>query len=497
MKKLYFYFLITISFLCKAQKHDYNWIFDDSVGIDFNTPGFPYPYLAPTFSSVGHENCAVISDKNGVLQFYIGCEGYNYQFSNVYNQYNLPMENGDSLFSHSSTTQGLLIIPSITDTNQYYIVYINTTGDPNYTDGIYYAKVDMSFNNGAGKVITKGNLLYAGLLVEKLTAIKHGNGRDWWIFTHDYKTNAFNRILLSPFGFSPVSKQYIGTVYDTINYFGGAGQMLFSTKGKYLVAAGSASNGFGLINVFNFNRCTGLLSNFKNLNTWISNPNFFGYYGASFSLDESKLYVSDMTFSPSSSKLFQYNLDAPNISTSKTLLLTTQTNYIIGHHLLGPDGKIYIVTTFESAPSNIFSNYNMNLTVINNPDSTGINCNVNPYSFYLGGSRAKIGLPNMINYRLYREADSPCDTLFANNLSVKELSIIDIYPNPVNTNFIVSTPNNKFHTIMLYDYTYKKIMEQSFINSTSIDLTKLESGIYFYDISINREIVKKGKVIKN
>ena len=39
----------------------------------------------------------------------------------------------------------------------------------------------------------------------------------------------------------------------------------------------------------------------------------------------------------------------------------------------------------------MYSQYNMNLSVIENPDVVGVGCNLNLFSFYLGGKRTYWG----------------------------------------------------------------------------------------------------------
>ncbi|MBK7967235.1 MAG: T9SS type A sorting domain-containing protein [Bacteroidetes bacterium] len=62
-------------------------------------------------------------------------------------------------------------------------------------------------------------------------------------------------------------------------------------------------------------------------------------------------------------------------------------------------------------PDSAYNIYNMNLSVINEPDSAFPACNFTPYSFYLGGKRTYWGLPNNPNYDMGVVAGSPCDTL--------------------------------------------------------------------------------------
>ncbi|MCX6292359.1 MAG: T9SS type A sorting domain-containing protein, partial [Bacteroidetes bacterium] len=58
---------------------------------------------------------------------------------------------------------------------------------------------------------------------------------------------------------------------------------------------------------------------------------------------------------------------------------------------------------------------NMNISVINQPDSLGAACDFQPFSFYLGGHRAYVGLPNNPNYELGPDTNSFCDTVLSVN----------------------------------------------------------------------------------
>ncbi|MBK7886914.1 MAG: hypothetical protein IPJ86_06280 [Bacteroidetes bacterium] len=85
--------------------------------------------------------------------------------------------------------------------------------------------------------------------------------------------------------------------------------------------------------------------------------------------------------------------------------------------LKAPDDKIYISTFDENYSwpypdtSTAFTTINSNLSVINQPDSLGLACDFQPFSFYLGGARTCYGLPNNPDYELGAWVGSPCDTL--------------------------------------------------------------------------------------
>src|SRR5574337_806253 len=77
----------------------------------------------------------------------------------------------------------------------------------------------MSLNNGSGAVIQKNILVSDTMVGEKLVAIKHANGRDWWLITHYQDifftappNNLFIKYLITPNGISAPIYQSIGTL---------------------------------------------------------------------------------------------------------------------------------------------------------------------------------------------------------------------------------------------------------------------------------------------
>lgn len=136
-----------------------------------------------------------------------------------------------------------------------------------------------------------------------------------------------------------------------------------------------------------------------------------------FSSDATKLYVNT---NRDTSYLYQYDLNATNITASKdTIWIFNYPPSACGALELAPDNKIYLSNWFYDGLNNpypyedtVYNSYNMNLGVINSPDSSGIACDFQPYSFYLGGKRTYLGLPNNPNYDMPALA-SLCDTLIS------------------------------------------------------------------------------------
>ena len=95
------------------------------------------------------------------------------------------------------------------------------------------------------------------------------------------------------------------------------------------------------------------------------------------------------------SYLYQYDLRSNPINESKDTLGTfPDLLFVSGMVRLAPDNKIYLSNVYYNATQyffpyadSMYNYYNMNLGVINSPDSIGAACNFQPYSFYLGGEQ--------------------------------------------------------------------------------------------------------------
>ena len=171
----------------------------------------------------------------------------------------------------------------------------------------------------------------------------------------------------------------------------------------------------GTLELYDFDRCTGQLSNLQTIYT--ENPQLFlrNFWGACFSPNDSLLYITSIPqLSTDTSRLYQFDLTATNIAASGDTLWQTQFNETMGFLKLAPDGKIYLATNYYQYypyQDTMYNNTNMYLSTINSPNSLGSACDLQPYSFYLGGKRTYGGLPNNPDYMLPALAGSACDTL--------------------------------------------------------------------------------------
>jgi hypothetical protein len=60
----------------------------------------------------------------------------------------------------------------------------------------------------------------------------------------------------------------------------------------------------------------------------------------------------------------------------------------------------------------------------------------------------------------------------------------------------ITCNNNNSSEMILYDITGRKLLQQQFINSTTLFTGQLTNGFYNYEV-INNETMTRGKLIKH
>jgi hypothetical protein len=149
-------------------------------------------------------------------------------------------------------TQGLLILPFPANNSKYYIFTNDLHASKNY---LYYSIVDMNLDGGLGAVISKNVVIPNDSLTQRLTAVKHANGRDWWLIVQRWDQDEYIKFLITPAGLSGPFKQSTGNPKPKDEYYGTS---YFSRRGNKLVSVG----GYGNISLMDFDRCTGDISNY-------------------------------------------------------------------------------------------------------------------------------------------------------------------------------------------------------------------------------------------
>ncbi|MBI3883504.1 MAG: T9SS type A sorting domain-containing protein, partial [Sphingobacteriales bacterium] len=296
----------------------------------------------------------------------------------------------------------------------------------------------------------------------------------WWIIKHHYDDDMYYTILVTPDSiFGPYS-QHIGRNHL---YEAHVMQSCFSQQGdKFIMMLTEDLDSLqSIIDLFDFDRCNGLLSNPRAIEI---PDTVLVAIGCSFSPNGRWLYVN------TNKDIYQFDTwDTVNINATRTVVQswdTTQTpKREFYHQYLAPDGKIYITNWFSA----------LFMHVMNNPDSQGVACNVSlaalPLPYY-----NTFMLPNAANYSLGAVTGSICDSLTSvHNLETVVQAVI-ISPNPNNGQFSISyvLPQNKEGKLEIYNTLGELVYKQRLPQWSSLQRIRLPyitSGVYFCAISSN------------
>jgi hypothetical protein len=471
------------------------WIFGDSARLDFNQLN------TPQRSSVkANLGSSCISDNNGNLLFYVeyknlgtGGEGI------VYNSSDQIMSNGVNIFN-ASAVHSNLILP-LPNSDSIYYLFTSFQFPIQNQNGIYYSIIN-PLVNGVGNVIQKNIPIMLGVFPnDGFCAVKHGNGRDWWIYWRNFdrqnfttKYNSVYRALLAPDGLSPYSIQYVG---DS-SVRGSWGAMNINKQGTKAVYA----NGWGLIEMYDIDRCTGLLGNPILIKR--DSALYDVRTDVEFSASGKYLYVVT-TRQQAITFIEQFDLTASNIFGSRCLITTFPLNEVSASVKRWYDDKVYISIadgTYGSVyPDTFYSSNSTYLAVINEPDSACSQSNYNRYGQYLNGARAYFSLPNTPNFELGSVVGSVCDTLAVgvDETQTKANQFV-IYPNPASNELnIVMNYFSRLEKlkIRLYDNYGRRVFEKLELTnllSFQIDCAEFSDGIYYLEL-LNEKAIETKKII--
>lgn len=360
--KLLFYFFFSITFFSLGQKQADNWLFGRGCGLTF-TNNIPVPFTESVLNT--EEGCAVISNSSGSLLFYT--DGIT-----VWNKNHKPMPNGLNLVGNPSSTQSGVAIPKPNSPGKYILFSVPATaGEP----GISYSTIDMTLANGDGDIIANSkNILLEDSCTEKLTAVLHRNGKDFWVIAHKWNSDAFLAWLVTENGVvskpivSKIGSVHKGAALNTQGY------MKVNPDGTNIALAIEDDD---IIELFDFDNNSGKVTNPIS----VMMPADTYVYGIEFSPNGSLLYAS----AAGTGEIYQFNLQLKTIDeiqSSKVLVGSSPNKEWIGALQLGPDGKIY------------FPIYNTSyLGTIENPNTLGIGCNLKNNTVFLKGKQTALGLP--------------------------------------------------------------------------------------------------------
>ena len=481
-KRILFIYFNIITFSIYGQDWGRYWCFGDSAGIDFSDVSIPTPFVSSMDNAFP---CTSIGDSANGLLFY----AHSYYWPNfiqggnrttaIKNKHHLLFINGDSLIGvyHG----GLTILNKPNDSSIFYLIQ----SDLSTNAGLYFSKVNPYFAQDTGIVLQRDirlpladNMIQGGIC-----AIKHANGRDWWVLCRNWFTlNRWNSFLFTPDTILGPIEQNVGSITMS-----NTSTMSFSKQGDKLAIANNNS----FIEMYNFDRCSGLIDSPVRITFPHSNLSFFG---TEFSPNGNLLYVSvtDNIFGDSL-KLFQFDITNPVPGSTVQKIYSQKVPASGGLLKRGPDDKIYFSCLYAvgwSYPDTSRNIYNENLSVINNPDVYGMGCNFSPFSFYLGGKRTYWDLPNNPNFNLGPLYGSACDSLSTGIESNNIKQSITIFPNPCKDRLNVVGILPTISDYKIFDFQGSIIKDGKTKNLfLSIDVSNFVNGVYY--LSVNNTLFRK------
>ena len=407
-KFLVFACLVLLMPKSDAQKYDYNWVLGRGATagdlLQFGDYNLHISKIDKTLPFYATNTC--ISDTSGSLAFsFNGIKIQNRLHQLMAVTEGLSLGILASLYNSSGapTNQGSMALPIPGSPDRFRLFYwdnhpIYLSPDTPYTAPLhlYMAIIDLSANNG--QVVEKNILVAADTFANAgIDAVKHANGRDWWIIVPEMRSNRYHTILVSPTGIDTTFVQASGAVWPP--FVDITTQSCFSSDGTKFIRFNDEVG----LQVFDFDRCTGLFFNAKLVPFEFNN----GYFcSASISYNARFAFVTDLRAA------WQYDLTASDIGATKTLIAKYD-GYQNPNHCdfylakLAPDGKIYMNSWGGCK----------NLHVIEYPDRQGSACNLRQHAVPLF-TYTEIGLPNLPNFRLGPLDGTNCDTLGLDNIPV-------------------------------------------------------------------------------
>ena len=497
IRLILFYACIILCSILVGQNHDYVWTFGYHGGgghPDFRGTNLDFKLDTPTTFPIlrdmwiGGTNASICDKKGNLLAFTNGMT--------VWGMNNEPLINGDSISPGEVFNDyypkgypiwyGAFFLPREKDST-FFLVHSGASYDGFFNNfhSIYTSIVDFSLLKGRGQIYRKNNLITSGKF-EAVSACRHGNGNDWWILVPKNISfgNEKNLFLLSNDSINFSHQQKIG--FRSLKPDSGGLKNGFSPDGSMYVQM----DAFFGIQLFDFDRCTGELSNlrthrFDHTDAWYAG-NF------EFSPNSRFLYFN------SNSRIMQIDLWEEEFGNGQVDTVASYDGFIyenlwhatFNNQQLGPDGKIYISCS-TTAPF---------LHVIHEPNKKGLACNVEQRAIKLAGYHRR-SLPYFPNYRLGALNGVGCDSIVSNVQSEKGTKLnCKVYPNPTSGELTIEyeNPLKEIGTFKLYDFMGKPLLSIDLSpnsRSQKLELSNHPSGIYFYKIESNNVIIDSGKLV--
>jgi len=469
-----------------AQKHDYIWVagrqnhpsttkFGGSI-IDFNQrpPSIQYHYRPTNMFTSNASLC----DTSGNLLFYSnGCVIARADDEILYNGDNLnPGYMHDLRCDSWNDGYGggypsIVALPQPETDSVFYLFherseYVSSPKEDLYNNQLLYSGIWRSPSKGRMEVTEKNiEIMGDSLAAGELSAVKHGNGKDWWVILPRRNSNQFYVFLFNKDGIVDTLLQTIG--YKPLVQDESRGQTTFSSDGSQMIRYFP----IGGIMLYDFDRLSGTFSNYSTFKVNYGNdPVFDG--GCGISPSGQFLYITQQI------QIYQFDLWASNIPASQIKVaiwdgFKDPIGVTFGVCQLGPDCKIYCRT-------GDMRYYH----IIHNPDEKGLACNFEQRGLVLP-TPSGASIPYFPNYRLgpIDNPGVPCSpTVSVTEQPVSHTAGVQVWPNPVSeqVHFGRVGWDESSRRLVLYDVWGRVVRSVEFHGAAhTLAVEDLMSGVYF------------------
>lgn len=482
-----FFYVLSLSFANAQVKHDYIWLFgidqnimEDDVQasmFDFNTIPFR-PAVRQGGLQFTRSNTTYADSLGNLVLYTNGCAIANGDHEII--------ENGDGindgpffeLLWGDDCKNGYpegdeLILPDPGHLDSYYLIHKTVEYAPGQTPStflpaIQYSYIDMTLNDGSGKVLEKNVTFFSEsrVIANHLCAMGHANKNDYWIIQPKTESNIYYVFLLGFSGIELIDSLSIGKEYD--QFADARGQTTFSHDGKTL----ASYNAIDGVQLFDFDRSTGNISNARHFE--IKNDRDTSFCAIEFSQNDRFLYLSD------SRKIYQVDLDTDPAEYDVEIVaeydfVPDPFNSSFFAMLMGPDCKIYV------RPGSGANNFH----VINHPDRKGLASDFQIRAIHLPYIASAGSFPNFPRFRV--DEEDKCDPGIISNVTsiswdIKELSI---YPNPASDIININLADAGTGRVIIYDIEGNTFLDQyvelNGLLANALNISELSSGTYIVE----------------
>ena len=339
----------------------------------------------------------------------------------------------------------------------------------------------MTLQNGLGDVASKNNVLLNGDL-GNFTAVRHGNGRDWWILVPEFSNVKWHAFLLTPQGILPLPPQTVSMGGYLCEHHG---QTAIAPDGSKLANWGDCK-----MTVFDFDRCSGLFG--ATLEMAIP-AHWFAGAGAAFSPSGRYLYATDHNV-----------LLRADLESSHPKLDTMRFSYGVGNYDVPGNTFHYLVNGFNGTIYGNIPSRAKFYHALKNPDGASIDdINFVPQSVSLPVTNVRT-FPHFPNFRLYDLPGSACDTLGINapvsatqepDKEAEQQAFMWIYPNPAKDLLHIELqPTSLPAQVVFWDALGRQVLTQPlYATTTTLSVAPLQNGLFLVAVTdkTGKRLVRK------